>query len=156
MLPDIKNDQCSIPIHCEVLFCSLCSFFSWVMQPITILDHKLLLLWINLFFLFNNFCWASREYNSTWNVIRTKEIFLPQSLKDHLSLLDLYSLSFPFSTSLSFSLTCRIIYCCCYCSVTKLCLNPCDPMDCSTPGSPVLHYLSEFAQIHVHWIDDAI
>ena len=22
---------------------------------------------------------------------------------------------------------------------------------CSTPGFPVLHYLSEFAQIHVHW-----
>ena len=29
-------------------------------------------------------------------------------------------------------------------------------MDCSTPGSPVLHYLSEFAQIHVHWVGDAI
>ena len=25
----------------------------------------------------------------------------------------------------------------------------CDPMDCSTPGSSVLHYLLEFAQIHV-------
>ena len=25
-----------------------------------------------------------------------------------------------------------------------------DPMDCSTPGFPVLHYLPEFAQIHVH------
>ena len=25
----------------------------------------------------------------------------------------------------------------------------CDPMDSSTPGSPVLHYLLEFAQIHV-------
>ena len=25
-----------------------------------------------------------------------------------------------------------------------------DPMDCSTPGSSVLHYLPEFAQIHVH------
>ena len=26
----------------------------------------------------------------------------------------------------------------------------CDPMDCSMPGFPVLHYLLEFAQIHVH------
>ena len=25
-------------------------------------------------------------------------------------------------------------------------------MDCSTPGSSVLHYLLEFAQIHVHWV----
>ena len=32
----------------------------------------------------------------------------------------------------------------------------CDPMNCSTPGFPVLHYLPEFAQIHVHWVDDAI
>ena len=29
-------------------------------------------------------------------------------------------------------------------------------MDCSTPGFPVLHCLPEFAQIHVHWIGDAI
>ena len=28
-------------------------------------------------------------------------------------------------------------------------------MDCSTPGSSVLHCLLEFAQIHVHWIGDA-
>ena len=25
-----------------------------------------------------------------------------------------------------------------------------DPMDCSTPGFPVLQYLPEFAQTHVH------
>ena len=36
------------------------------------------------------------------------------------------------------------------CSVSKSCLILCDPMDCSTPGFPVLHYLPEFAQIHVH------
>ena len=27
---------------------------------------------------------------------------------------------------------------------------------CSTPGFPVLHYLPECAQIHVHWVGDAI
>ena len=27
------------------------------------------------------------------------------------------------------------------CSVTKLCLILCDPMDCRTPGFPVLHYI---------------
>ena len=32
----------------------------------------------------------------------------------------------------------------------------CDPMNCSTPGFPVLHYLPEFAQTHVHWTSDAI
>ena len=32
----------------------------------------------------------------------------------------------------------------------------CDPMDCSTPGFPVLHHLPGLAQTHVHWISDAI
>ena len=30
------------------------------------------------------------------------------------------------------------------------------PMECSIPGFPALHYLLEFAQTHVHWINDAI
>ena len=46
--------------------------------------------------------------------------------------------------------------CCCCCSVTKLCLTLCDPIDCSTPGFHYLHYLPEFAQTHVHWVNDAI
>ena len=29
-------------------------------------------------------------------------------------------------------------------------------MNCSTPYFPSLHYLPEFAQTHVHWVDDAI
>ena len=45
--------------------------------------------------------------------------------------------------------------CCCCCSVAKL-YPTCDPMNCSTPGSPVLYYLPEFAQIHIHWASDAI
>ena len=34
--------------------------------------------------------------------------------------------------------------------------NSSSPQDCSTPGFPVLHYLPEFAQTHVHWISYAI
>ena len=45
---------------------------------------------------------------------------------------------------------------CFRCLVAKSCSTLCDPMDCSMPGSPVLHYLPEFAQIHVHWVRDAI
>ena len=45
---------------------------------------------------------------------------------------------------------------CCFCSVTESCPIICDPMDCSTPGFPVRHYLLEFAQTHVHWVGDAI
>ena len=36
------------------------------------------------------------------------------------------------------------------------CVWLCDPMDYSTPGFPVLHHLPEFAQTHVHWVNDAI
>ena len=42
------------------------------------------------------------------------------------------------------------------CSVDKSCLTLCEPKDCSTPGSSVLHYLPEFAQTHVHRVSDAI
>ena len=45
------------------------------------------------------------------------------------------------------------LYCC---SVTQLCLTFDDPVDCSTPGFPALHYLLELAQTHVHWVGDAI
>ena len=54
---------------------------------------------------------------------------------------------------------------CCCCSVAKqtqfaklLSCYPSlwDPMDCSMPGFPVLHHLPEFAQIHVHWVGDAV
>ena len=31
-----------------------------------------------------------------------------------------------------------------------------DSMDHNTPGSPVLHYLPAFAQIHVHLVGDDI
>ena len=44
---------------------------------------------------------------------------------------------------------------CCCCSIAKLCLTLCDPMDCSTTGSSVLHHLPDFAQIHVPWVSVA-
>ena len=45
-------------------------------------------------------------------------------------------------------------YICCWycCSVALLWLTLCDPMDCSTPGFPVFHNLSELAQ--THWLSD--
>ena len=43
-----------------------------------------------------------------------------------------------------------------FCSVAKLYPTLCNPRDCNTSDFPVLHYLLEFAQTHVHWVDDAI
>ena len=42
------------------------------------------------------------------------------------------------------------------CSVAQFCPTLCNLVDCSTPGIPVLHHLPEFAQTHVHWLDDVI
>ena len=39
------------------------------------------------------------------------------------------------------------------CSVVSSSLQP---MDCSTPGFRILHYLLEFDQSYVHWVSDAI
>ena len=49
----------------------------------------------------------------------------------------------------------NISYHCC-CSITQSCPALCNPMNCSTTGLLVLHYLPEFAQTHVHWIHDNI
>ena len=40
-------------------------------------------------------------------------------------------------------------------SVAQSCLTLCDPMDCSTPGSPVHQQPPKLAQTHVHQIGDA-
>ena len=42
------------------------------------------------------------------------------------------------------------------CSVAQSCPTLCDAMDRSMPSFPVLHYLWELAQTHVHWAGDAI
>ena len=50
----------------------------------------------------------------------------------------------------------KLCWLCCCCSVTLSSLTLCNPMDCNTPGFPVLHHLLELDPIHVHWVDDAI
>ena len=47
-----------------------------------------------------------------------------------------------------------IMFCCC--SVAQSCPTLGDPMDCSTPGFLVLHYVPKFAQTHIHWVVDVI
>ena len=47
-------------------------------------------------------------------------------------------------------------YCHYCCSVTESCPILCNPLDCSTPGFLVLHYLAEVAQTYIHWVDDVI
>ena len=44
---------------------------------------------------------------------------------------------------------------CCF-SVMKFCLGLFDPTNSNTPGSSVFHYLLEFVEINVHWVNGAI
>ena len=53
------------------------------------------------------------------------------------------------------TLTSLMLFCSC-CLVIESCLTLYDPVDCSTPGFPILHYRPELAQTHVHWVGDAI
>ena len=45
-------------------------------------------------------------------------------------------------------------YCCFL--FTQSCPTLWDPMDCTMPGFQVLHHLLKLAQIHVHWVNDAM
>ena len=47
-------------------------------------------------------------------------------------------------------------FCHCCCSVTKSCPTLCKVMDFSLTDLPAHHCLLEFAQVHVHWVGDAI
>ena len=44
----------------------------------------------------------------------------------------------------------------CGCSVAQSCPTLCGSINCSMSSFPVLHYLPEFAQTHVHLVSDAI
>ena len=50
----------------------------------------------------------------------------------------------------------KIYSCCCCRRITQPFPNIRDSMVCSKPDFPVLHYLTEHAQAHVHWVTDAI
>ena len=95
-----------------------------------------------------------REWGAFGMVLQVFRVPLwPQVLPSRPVLVTLASCAFPgteprtlqgnqlYSQTLSFS-----------CSV----VSDCDPMDCSTPDFPLLCYLLEFAQTHIHSVGDAI
>ena len=62
----------------------------------------------------------------------------------------MYYVSFIYNTSSVYCVSApenAVLHCC---SVTKLYVTLCNPMECSLPGSSVLHCLLEFSQIHVY------
>ena len=89
-------------------------------------------------------CQASLSFTISQSLLKciTIELAMPLS---HLVICCLHR-SFTFSVFLS-GVSLWSLHCC---SVAQLCPTLCDPMDCSTPGFPVLHQLLELAQTHVH------
>ena len=85
-------------------------------------------------------------------------IFFNFSLKINMASFYLFSLFRGYMGGLTWELSLFVVHCesCCCCSISKLCLALCKPIDCSMRGFPVLHYLLEFAQSHVLWVGDAI
>ena len=94
----------------------------------------------------------------SWN--RLSALTQGQSYSVHLYMDSFYKYYIPFAylwKHPTWSLINTMIYVKCCCSVAKSCLSLCNPVDCSTPDSLVLHYIpQEFAQIYVCWVDDAI
>ena len=87
-------------------------------------------------------------------MLYSRFLFFLFNCNSHFLLLQPLAITILFFNSLNLTIL-DTSYCCC-CSVAKSCQTLCDPVDCGTPGFPVLHHLPEFAQIHVHWVGDAI
>ena len=58
------------------------------------------------------------------------------------------------SGELNFPTYWRSLILCCCCSVTTSCLTVCDPVDYSTPGTPVLQSLLKFMSIELVMLSD--
>ena len=120
--------------------------FSQFLPDLTLKDYKKLFLSKAHTFSFlrvpTAFCSNLLEHMSfTFSLLHNSWIsFLPQLDNEQFERLDLV----------------HVLSSICYCLAAKSCLTPFDPMNCSMPGFPVLQYLLEFAQIHVHWAGDAI
>ena len=93
--------------------------------------------------------WKNKEETKTKNHTELSEVQFAFILPD------MFTFIYSFDTFLlSLCATHHSRLCCC--SVAESCPTLCNHMDCSMPGLPVHHHLLEFAQIHVHWISDAI
>ena len=96
------------------------------------------------------------EHQNT-NQVHSKTLMKWHTKRDHFVILFKHLPSPPTHSTLHFQVSWEPsqYFCCGHCSVAKLCSTLCNPVDCSMPGFPVLHYLLKFAQIHVHWVNDA-
>ena len=137
-------------IYCIFLFLILISYYILHCQVLYFLHYSPSSMDCKIYFLYlhtyNDHCYffyLPKYWHSFW-------FYFPFSLSS--DWLD-FQKGLNQSTWVQFSS--KFLTCCC-CSGAKLCLALCDPIDCSMPDFPVLHYLPEFAQTLVHWVSEAI
>ena len=94
----------------------------------------------------SSFSWKPQQafYLTAWDPLRLSEIV---SLK---------STNYGLWSRLQNTSTATLTICCSGGSVAKSCVTLGTPMNCSTPGFPVLHPPAGLAQTHVHQVCDAI
>ena len=90
-------------------------------------------------------CKHTRDANFIIKIVKSS--FIKQVMKSNSTLISLTE--FTFSRSKGFFIFVTVVQ-------SLLCLTLCDSMDCSMPSFPVLNCLLKFAQIHVHWVSEAI
>ena len=89
-------------------------------------------------------CWALRTAVGKKLSVQWRSVFWDVELKP--------GIKTEVENGWSTNKVCGLVQVICCCSVTKSCPTFCNPMDCSTPGFPVLHYFPEFSQIFVRWL----
>ena len=99
---------------------------------------------------FKLWCWR-RLLRVPWTARRSNQAIVKEISPEYSLEGQMLKLQFTFSFSYLYQYG---LICCC--SVAMLYPTLCDPMDCSTPGCTILHYLPELVQTHVRWVGDAI
>ena len=93
--------------------------------------------------------WWAAVYGVTQSPTRRKwlnlNLYIHLTIYLHVNIHSIFSIFSPHFMSLHFVV-----------QSAKSFLTLCNPVDCSMLRFPVLHYLLEFAQTHVHWAGDAI
>ena len=144
------------------IFINYFKFFSWWCTGIYCFVHFISLHFMDIAFLKNklNVCVNPESYQSTGTIFWTTfahfiplcHILVNPEISQTLFLYWLWCSVFSEAWCYYCNLS-RNPQCCC--SPIKLCLILCNPMNYNTPGDSKLHYLLEFTQIHVHWVEDA-
>ena len=95
------------------------------------------------------------KHTEEWGILATSKVgvYKLQVFSTFQSVLLIKKIFKTISNISSFSQCKRSQLCC---SVSKSCSTLFNPKSCNTPGFPVLHYLLDIAQTHVHWVGDAI